>query len=276
MVVVESESTEKNRQFVERLGAKLEAETNVFKDVFYKGDPKMMGNKALLFIPEKDLAEMRTALKSYRPFIEQFTQATNLVSLFNLVNTQFRTPKREENAQNTSLVKALPMVERIVREAEASLLRSGSRRHREFTRSSARGRNPKRQMYITFADGRIYLVTTHAVNEQANELAVRRLRELMVQTQSEVPGVNAGATGEPILEIDEMAQSERTPSGPRWFRSSWCSSSLFMATAGSPAHQGGYVPPRGDGLYDGVHHFGGRAPQHPDHHFRAHPHRAGD
>src|SRR5580700_4209045 len=33
VVVVESDSTEKNRQFVERVGAKLEAETNLFRDV---------------------------------------------------------------------------------------------------------------------------------------------------------------------------------------------------------------------------------------------------
>src|SRR5438876_3797050 len=47
VVVVESENTEKNRQFVERLGAKLERETNLFASVFYKGDLKTMGPKAL-------------------------------------------------------------------------------------------------------------------------------------------------------------------------------------------------------------------------------------
>src|SRR6188768_402091 len=47
VVVVESDNAEKNRQFVERLGAKLEAETNNFRDVFYKGDLKMLGSKAL-------------------------------------------------------------------------------------------------------------------------------------------------------------------------------------------------------------------------------------
>jgi hypothetical protein len=51
VVVAESEQMEKNRQFVERLGAKLEAETNLFHHVFYKGDLKMMGSKALLFLP---------------------------------------------------------------------------------------------------------------------------------------------------------------------------------------------------------------------------------
>src|SRR5258705_13984606 len=48
VVVVESENPEKNRQFVERLGAKLEADTNCFHDVFYKGDLKMLVSKALL------------------------------------------------------------------------------------------------------------------------------------------------------------------------------------------------------------------------------------
>src|SRR5690606_18611863 len=50
VVVVESENRERNRQFVERLGAKLEAETNLFTDVFYKGDLKLLGDKALLFL----------------------------------------------------------------------------------------------------------------------------------------------------------------------------------------------------------------------------------
>src|SRR4029079_579368 len=59
VVVVESENPEKNRQFIERIGAKLEAETNLFRNVFYKGDLKMLGSKALLFVKEKDLRELK-------------------------------------------------------------------------------------------------------------------------------------------------------------------------------------------------------------------------
>ena len=228
VVVVESGNPDKNREFVERLGARLEAETNLFTDVFYKGDLKIMGSKALLFVPEQtpdfgagdfkqllafidkltppgdagpaplrplkssaeavslwlrgqlspatlralaearvsrtnlapaltlltndlnrivsgpclydaerfsgvslrpktlkllaaqpvgarlamlnrllledaypeeisqsDLEELLRKLQTFRPFINQFTQATNLVSLFDLVNTQFRTARRE-------------------------------------------------------------------------------------------------------------------------------------------------------------------------------------
>src|SRR5213594_3572453 len=112
VAVVESEDMEKNRQFVERLGARLAAETNLFTDVIFNNDVTMLGNKALLFFPEKDLKELLQTLRDYRPFIQQFVQATNLNSLFRLVNHQFRTAKREENAENESLVKALPAMER--------------------------------------------------------------------------------------------------------------------------------------------------------------------
>ena len=104
VVVVQSEDQDKNRQFVERLGAKLELETNVFKDVFYKGDPKMLGSKALLFFGEDDLKGLQKALQDYRPFLERFTHTTNLESLFEMVNTQFRTAREEKNAENDAMI----------------------------------------------------------------------------------------------------------------------------------------------------------------------------
>src|SRR4051794_15510870 len=117
VVVVESDNPEKNRQFVERLGAKLDAEPHLFHDVFYKGDLKMLGSKALLFVPEKDLIELKKQLKDYLPFIQEFTHTTNLASLFSMVNTRFRTAAQEANAENESLVKAIPALERIVKQA---------------------------------------------------------------------------------------------------------------------------------------------------------------
>ena len=75
-------------QFVERLGAKLEKQTNVFKEVFYKGDLKMLGPKALLFLEEENLQELQKRLAEFRPFLANFSRATNLNSLFQIVNNQ--------------------------------------------------------------------------------------------------------------------------------------------------------------------------------------------
>jgi hopanoid biosynthesis associated RND transporter like protein HpnN len=223
VVVVESEDADKNRQFVERLGARLETETNLFHDVFYKGDLKMMGSKALLFVPEDDLRELAKTLTEYRPFLQRFTLTTNLVSLFGMINTGFRTAKAEQNPENESMVKSLPALERIVDEAAASLRRpgtplspgiaalfsSGGTNGTETATQENPGEEAEQQSYVTFAHGRIYLVTAQAPSEDLNGDAVERLRTLVNETQIEVPGLNVGLTGEPVLEHDEMQQSQK-------------------------------------------------------------------
>jgi hypothetical protein len=209
VVVAESESPEKNRQYVERLGARLEAETNLFTDVFYKGDLKMMGSKALLFVPENDLDGLKKTLHEYRPFIRQFAQTTNLVTLFDMVNTQFRTAKREQNAETDSLINALPALERIVGQAAASLNRPGTPPSPGVTALFDAGEEAEQQVYITFGNGQMFLVVAHALNGSLNSEAVVRLRQLVAETKLEVPGLNVGITGEPVLELDEMAQSQK-------------------------------------------------------------------
>ena len=247
VVVVESDEPEKNRQFVERLGAKMEAatirvpaspeargtaassrlagwiraglnsnkqhveliETNLFVNVFYKGDLRSLGSKALLFVPEPDLRELRKTLKDYQPFIGQFTKATNLVTLFELVNTQIRTASREDSAENRSLVGALPALERIVSQATAALKRPGKPPSPGLNALFNAGPEAEREIYITFAEGRLYLINAQAPTEDLNGDAVEQLRALIEETRAEVPGVNVGFTGEPVLEVDEMLQSQK-------------------------------------------------------------------
>src|ERR1035437_7498788 len=209
VVVVESENTEKNRQFVERLGAKLEAETNLFHDVFYKGDPTMLGHKALLFVSESDLVDLSKTLKDFRPFIAQFTRTPNLISLFKMVCAQFRTAKQEANAENEALVNALPALKRIITQATDSLRRPGIPPSPGITALFDPTGEAEQQIYITFAKGHIYLVTAQAPTDDLNSAAVVRLRQLVAETKIEVPGINVGLTGEPVLELDEMAQSQK-------------------------------------------------------------------
>lgn len=208
VVVVESDDGEKNRQFVERLGAKLELETNIFTDVFYKGDLKMMGPKAMLFVPEKDLRDLQKTLGDFLPAIERFTQASNLNSLFSLINSQFLNAKREKNKENDALMNALPMMGRIIHQAADSLQRPGIPPSPGIEALFSAGDEAQQQIYITFAKGRIYLATTRAAKDELNDDAVIRLRQLVAATQAEVPGLNVGVTGEPVLEHDEMEQSQ--------------------------------------------------------------------
>jgi hopanoid biosynthesis associated RND transporter like protein HpnN len=210
VAVVESEDMEKNRQFIERLGRRLELETNLFTDVFYKGDLKLMGRKALLFVTNETLlVEMLQRLQDARPVLQSFSQVTNLNSLFREINRQFRTAGRERNAQTDAMIKSLPALARIANQAADCLDRSGSPPSPGVTALFDSSEEAEQGLYITFATNRMYLVTARALREDLNGTAVGRLRELVHATQAEVPGVNAGITGEPVLEVDEMAQSQK-------------------------------------------------------------------
>ena len=209
VAVVESEDREKNRQFVERLGAKLEKETNLFSEVFYKGDLKMLGPKALLFLDEETLMELKARLHEYRPFIAQFSTATNLNSLFQLINNQFRAAALRTNQEPGTLVDALPALERILAQAAYAAARPGMPPSPGLTALFGPSDQAEEEQYITFAQGRIYLVNARVISDKLSSQGVNRLRELVAETRDEVPGVNVGITGEPVLEHDEMRQSQK-------------------------------------------------------------------
>jgi len=228
VVVVESDNIEKNRQFVERIAAKMQMETNLFRDVFYQQSLVMMGSKALLYASETNLVEMKTMLRAAQPFVRQFTQTTNLVSFFEQINTAFRTAPREANADTKSLIQALPALTRIVTQAIDSLQRPGTPPSPNVIALFDTSGSGVLSNYITFANGRIFLVTTHAPNaktngptvdqqhqrgrqtqDEVNGYVIDRLRQLVKQTQAEVPGLNVGITGMPVLDYDELTQSQK-------------------------------------------------------------------
>jgi hopanoid biosynthesis associated RND transporter like protein HpnN len=228
VVVVESGNIEKNRQFVERIAAKMQTETNLFRDVFYQQSLVMMGSKALLYASETNLVEMKTMLHAAQPFVRQFTQTTNLVSFFEQINTAFRTAPRAANADTESLIQALPALTRIVTQATDSLQRPGTPPSPNVIALFDTSGSGVLSNYITFANGRIFLVTTHAPNaetngptvdqqhrrgrqtqDEVNGYVIDRLRQLVKQTQAEVPGLNVGITGMPVLDYDELTQSQK-------------------------------------------------------------------
>ncbi len=206
-VVVESESLEKNRQFVERIAAKMEVETNLFRDVFYEQSLSVMGAKALLFADEDDLVELKAKLDDALPFLRQFTRTTNLITFFEQINTDFRTAPRETNAQTESLIQAMPALTRIVTQAADCLGRPGTPPSPSVT--SLFNAGSETNIYVVFDRGRIFLVTAHAPSDKLNGQAIERLRQLVRETQTEVPGLNVGLIGEPVLDYDEMKQSQK-------------------------------------------------------------------
>jgi hopanoid biosynthesis associated RND transporter like protein HpnN len=205
VAIVESEGQQKNRQFVERLALKLQRQPELFVDVYFKGDLKQMGPKALFFLPEETLEDLRLALIQYAPLIATFSQVNSLNSLLQSVSHQLRSAPDTASAQQLPMARTLPVLHRIVEEAAKSITEAAAPPTPGIT--ALFGDRPG--LYLTFAGGQIYAVFASAAREELEGRAIDRLRELVLETQSEVPGVNAGITGEPVLKHDEMAQAER-------------------------------------------------------------------
>ncbi len=231
-VIVQSDDPEKNRQFIERLAAKMTPETNLFCDVFYEQSLAALGTKALFFVPQDDLASIRDTLHDEMPFIQPFTQTSNLPSFFEEINTMFRTSSANTNAQTDSLIQTLPLLTGILNQATFSMETSG--RPPSPGVASLFGATNYSDIYITFDHNRIFLLSTHppvtesqstlptmwtliksalfhqnAVSGDVTGDAIERLRQLIQETQIEVPGVNVGLTGEPVLDYDQMTQSQK-------------------------------------------------------------------
>jgi hopanoid biosynthesis associated RND transporter like protein HpnN len=207
VVVVQSGRMERNRQFVERLAARIAPQTNLFTDLFYKGDLATFGPKALLLVPTHDLEEMRRVLHECRTLIQEFAQAANFDSLFGLVNKQFRTASAADPATTATLVQRIPYLQRLIEQAQQSLLRPGVPPSPGVETLFAGGQQAEQSMYLAFDQGQVYLLTVHPRSEALTPKAIEELRRLIGATQFEVTGVNVGLTGEPVLEYDEMRQA---------------------------------------------------------------------
>ena len=69
-IVVESQSMDTQPAVRGATGREIAAETNLSPIYFTRATWLRSGKKALLFAPEADLKDMRTAHENYRPFIQ--------------------------------------------------------------------------------------------------------------------------------------------------------------------------------------------------------------
>lgn len=209
VVIVQSENFEKNREYIERLAQRVQSETNLFQRTYYKGNLASLGNKALFFLDNPTLEKLDSTLEQYNPFLEQFGSATNLQSLFSGINVLFSRASSSDNNKNRELIDAIPALERIIARAQEAMNRPGNPPSPGVEALFGNSEAASQSQYLTFDHGRVVLLTTQPAPETRLKPVINRLRELAELTRLEVSGVNAGVTGEPVLEFDEMQQAQK-------------------------------------------------------------------
>jgi hopanoid biosynthesis associated RND transporter like protein HpnN len=215
VTIVESEDVERNREFIERLGIRLNQEPDLFRDVFFKGNFKTLGPKSLQLIKQiDDVKALDEKLKSALPLLNQFTQVTNLTEMVRTINRQFRQSGKqaspEKNTEGTHpLATSLPLLTSLLDQARGSLHQEEPLIPPAVSGLLGTSHANAAKEYIQFDEGRLFLITAQPVSDELEKTAVRRLRVLVKETQTMVPGVNVGVTGKSVLELDEMQQSRK-------------------------------------------------------------------
>jgi hypothetical protein len=75
--------------FAEALAQRLKPDGVNVKSVFYRIDAGAMGNSAMLFLSDGDLAQLRTRIASSLPMLEAYGANPTLATLFGIINAQF-------------------------------------------------------------------------------------------------------------------------------------------------------------------------------------------
>ena len=74
--------------FADTLARRLTPDHVNVKSVFYRIDARQMGNSALLFLSEADLAKLRVHIKANLPMLQAYGANPTLATLFGIVNAQ--------------------------------------------------------------------------------------------------------------------------------------------------------------------------------------------
>jgi len=89
IVVVKAESDPvRAERFADALARRLAPDHANVKSVFYRIDPSLMGNSALLFLSDEDLAQLRARLEASLPMLRAYGANPTLATLFGIVNAQ--------------------------------------------------------------------------------------------------------------------------------------------------------------------------------------------
>lgn len=210
-VVVESASRQKMREFVERLADRLEHDDQ-FTNVQYRVRLEQMGPKALLFLSEDRLAGLRELLRTQRPLLQVFSQATNLETFLAALTGQIHLLRQAGSAEPAADTwgRGLPILQHVVDGARDAIESRGPPLAPHVTTLLADAQaSASPDLYTTLDQGRIHVLMVQPADLRHEQGAILRLRECIELTRPEVPGVNVAITGEAVLRADEMKYAGR-------------------------------------------------------------------
>jgi len=234
IIVVESDQPMRNRAVIDTLVTTLLSPTNnpapgdargaqlfTQDDLYYRVDFDALKKWFLYYLSIDDLKQIRDSIKDFKQLLAILQHRPKLDTFFDSMNRMLMQMDGAPEAQRRQMESFLPTVSAIVgqmgrfngQEEEGGLLSPWASAFFSEEMVGEAEEQMRWQGYQTFRKGQMFLLLVHprvrnGSAEALHEATIPKLRRIMAEVQAKFPEVKLNITGEPVLDYDEMRQSQ--------------------------------------------------------------------
>lgn len=234
IVVIEAPTPDRALSFLRALVPRIEADTEHFASVFYRVDPDLFKDWALLYLDRDDLLELRDTLREYSEMLHELARHPSVPAFLALVNEEMtrrmvgelftgfldegKSPNESRNGREGMnlefLIHALQGLANYLTGTPSYISPWSS----FFTRGQL---DLEYEGYFWEGQKRFLIVSVIPKKKKGTltraEDALKQLRTLILETQTAHPEVRAGVTGRQALNDDQMATVLGDMDRATWF-----------------------------------------------------------
>ncbi len=213
VVVSANPSLTEAEQFADRLAQRLDDDKANVKSVFYRIDPKMMGDKALLYLDTDALQALAGRIGASLPLLGGYAAAPTLANIFAMTNRMIDASARSPHPPTSMPLGSSPDSSNIAAQLDlinplltGMLAGPGARDISPWTALMPRDERggARRDNYLTSANGRYLLLHVAPASGAANGPdPVEAIMAHLDALRAQFPNVEAGMTGGPALAYAE-------------------------------------------------------------------------
>ena len=226
VVVVEGADKERMKAALETIADRVREHPELFDRLFYKVDLHSLHNRALLFLPTKDIRSIQDNLESMRPLLEMGPFGWQWFTFDRLVQETAKHTAKLEPGQPLSQDDQQFLTQIAMISAAASATVDNPADYKNPWRSIL-SQPPDHQdlmaepQYFFSGDGVLAFLLVRPVKQEgvtftAAHANVQMLRQILGEVRPEFADLEIGLTGLPVLETDEMTASQNDTQYASW------------------------------------------------------------
>ncbi|HUJ79948.1 MAG TPA: MMPL family transporter [Nitrospiria bacterium] len=200
-VVIDGRDAEKAKAFADDLAARLAKSPDLIRQVTYRIGPKQLGNDMLLYLDSDQAEALARQVESLAPSLRPALLSGRLDELFAWIGRRLSAPQSADQQGGSEVFFEVlePLFDGLTQS-----VKSGAPYHSPLARFS-----DEELHNYTFSDnGRFLVMLIDVPKDYSTSEVIERplaaIRRAMTESRRAVPGVEAGLTGRPVLQADEM------------------------------------------------------------------------